>query len=396
MSPTAISKTPTNRRSGCGTVFAGLGLSFSIAIGSAAGYFLSFRPLYHLIEAQSWTPRPCVVVSSRIESGEGTARADIVYRYTVDDREYTASRYNFNPGTTADSSVPAAVASHPPGKRFECYVDPDDPRRAVINRSHSLWYHIGTPFFVLFGLLPLGIGFVIFRSHRTEDAAAKALVAARPAANDPRFGHAPAVDTGPVVLKPSASPMFKVVGLGAICLFWNFVVGIFTVVEYWMYSTGEAGWWIMGLFLLLFQAVGVFLIWAVIKQVLALGNPRPVLTLSRAVVPVGGSVAFGWQLTGKAHRVTHLQMTLKGTEEATYRRGTDTHTDKHEFFSESLVDVSHATGIARGTGTIRIPRDTMHTFSADHNKVIWTLVVAGTIARWPDIEDAFEIKVGPA
>jgi hypothetical protein len=130
--------------------------------------------------------------------------------------------------------------------------------------------------------------------------------------------------------------------------------------------------------------------------VLALGNPRPVLTLSRATVPVGGSVAFSWQLTGKAHRVTRLQMTLKGTEKATYRRGTDTHTDTHEFSSESVVDVSHAAGIARGTGTIRIPRDAMHSFTAGHNKIVWTLVVAGTIVRWPDIDDEFEITVEPA
>ena len=37
----------------------------------------------------------------------------------------------------------------------------------------------------------------------------------------------------------------------------------------------------------------------------------------------------------------------------------------------------------------------MHTFNADNNKVIWTLHVTGAIARWPDIDESFDITVRP-
>ena len=85
---------------------------------------------------------------------------------------------------------------------------------------------------------------------------------------------------------------------------------------------------------------------AVPYQMLALANPRPIITLSRGSVPLGGSVSFAWELSGAAHRVTGLQMTLRGREEARYRRGTDTQTDTHVFFSETLVDATHAMSIA--------------------------------------------------
>ena len=396
MAVQAISSVPATRRSGCATAVGIVTLVASVLFGAAVGYFLSLRPLYELYTAQSWTPASCVVVSSRLEEGEeGPARAEIVYRYTVGDRQYTADRYDFIPGKTSDASLPAAVASHPAGRRFECYVDPEDPTRAVVNRTHRLWYHLGTLFLVLFSGLPLAIGLLVLRAGRTERRAQRALAGTMPAGDD-RHHQAAGAAAGPIVLKPSATPVGKLIGLAAVCLFWNGIVGVFTAVEYHLYQKGDSNWWLLGAFLLLFQIIGAVFLWAVIKQALSLANPRPVLTLSRATVPLGGTVSFAWQLTGAAHRVTRLRMTLKGREEARYRRGTDTHTDTHEFFSTPIVDVSHGSGIARGSGTIHVPRDTMHSFAATNNKILWTLEVAGTIERWPDLDETFEIAVTPA
>lgn len=208
----------------------------------------------------------------------------------------------------------------------------------------------------------------------------------------PAFGGG---DAGPLVLMPSASPIGKLVGIVVICLFWNGIVGVFTFIEYRAFVSGEGFAWILAIFMLLFQIIGLGLLAAVPYQILALANPRPTLTLSRGSVPLGGSVSFTWELSGAAHRVTRLQMTLKGREEARYRRGTDTHTDTHEFFSETLIDATHSMNIARGNGTIRVPGTSMHSFIAANNKVIWTLHVAGTIQRWPDIDESFDITVRP-
>ena len=162
-----------------------------------------------------------------------------------------------------------------------------------------------------------------------------------------------------------------------------------------MFMKGEDFGWFLALFLLVFQAVGLALLAAVPYQLLALANPRPIITMSRGSVPLGGTVSFAWELSGSAQRVTELKMTLRGREEARYRRGTDTHTDTHNFFSETLVNATNATNIARGSGTIRVPANSMHTFTGDNNKIIWTLQVTGEIPRWPNIDETFDIVVRP-
>jgi hypothetical protein len=404
-----ISRVTSRQRGGCATAFLVAFLGLFVVVGTGIGYFMSAQPLYRVFQARGWTPTPCEVISSRIVHGDETARAEIVYRYQVGGRQYTADRYNFVPGSTSDSTVPAVVASHAPGTKFECYVDPDDPSRAVINRTATLWYFLGVPFFVMFAGIPGVIGLVALRGQRRNRAAQQALSGSSGTSGtstysgsagfsqgDSRFAPAPvAGDSGSLVLKPSSSPLGKLIAITFVCLFWNGIVGIFTYFEYQMFVRGDSVGWFLAIFLLLFQAVGLALLAAVPYQLLALANPRPIITLSRGSVPVGGTVSFAWELSGAAHRVSGLKMTLRGTEEARYRRGTDTKVDTHVFFEETLINATHAMNIARGQGTIRIPADSMHSFTADNNKVIWTLHVAGEIPRWPNIDDTFDIAVRP-
>src|SRR5262249_47754906 len=92
----SISK-PSSSGSGCATVFVVASLGIFFAVGSALGYFLSFKPMYLAYASRSWTPIDGEVISSRIESHGSTARPVIRYRYQVGDRSYTSDRYNFIP-----------------------------------------------------------------------------------------------------------------------------------------------------------------------------------------------------------------------------------------------------------------------------------------------------------
>jgi hypothetical protein len=393
----AISRRGSGQPGGCATVLIVGFLGIFVAAGAGAGYFQSARPLYLAYRARDWTPTACQVVSSRVVSSEKSSRPDIVYRYDVDGRRYTANRYDFLSGTNSDSTVPDVVASHPAGASVECFVDPDDPSSAVLNRTPTRWYFIGLAFFALFSGIPAVIGLVLLSASRRRRAAASTPAAARAGGGDSRFGSGFGVaDARPLVLEASSSPLGKLVGVTIVCLLWNGLVGAFTYFEIRSFIDGQPIAWFLALFLLLFQAVGLFLLGAVPYQLLALANPRPIVTLSRGTLPLGEAVSFTWALSGAAHRVTALQMTVRGTEEARYRRGTDTQTDTHVFLTETIVDATHAPAIARGSGTIRIPAGSMHTFTAAHNKVMWTLQVTGTIARWPDMDETFDLTVGPA
>lgn len=394
----SISKKTGPRVPGCASAAIVIFLGLFCAVGLTVGVTLSGIPIYRALQAQSWQATRCEVVSSRLVEGDESFSAEINYRYRIGAREYRADRYDFVPGTT--SGGPPAhqlVAAYPAGRTFECYVDPADPTAAVIDRGISPAYFSGLLFAVPFTLFP-GVMMLVWlhiaRKMRAAHAEAAIPLRARPATQ-------PAADrgltpdagaTGPLVLKPSASPAAKLVGVVIACLFWNGITGLFTYFEVTGFAEGGAEWF-MAIFLIPFQLIGLALIVAVPYQILALANPRPTITLSQRSVPVGGSVALEWQLSGAASRVSMLRLTLEGREEARYRRGTDTCTDTNVFYTAPIAEVSDTMGVGRGSATVRIPADTMHTFTADSNKIVWALKVKGDINRWPDIDESFELTV---
>lgn len=368
--------------------------------GIAVGTFLSFLPIYRAIQSRSWRAAACEVLSSRVVRGDDTFRPDIQYRYHVDDRAYIGDRYNFLPGSDNVSDYPSVVARYPPGHRFECYVNPADPTQAVISRELTFGYFFGLIFFVFFTVIPGGFVVVWLRvaGHLREKRTPSDTPAAggrAAAALGSRVLAAETSGSGPLELKPKTSPLGKLIGAMVICLFWNGIVGVFTYFEVTGFMNGYGWSWFLALFLLIFQIIGLSLIVNVPYQMLALANPRPTITLSRESVPVGGSLTIEWQLSGAAHRVKSLRLTLEGREEAQYRRGTDTRTDTNVFHRATLREVGESEGVERGTTSIRIPDDTMHTFTADNNKIIWTITMKGHINRWPDLDESFDITVTP-
>ena len=397
----SISKKATGRLNlGCAHAVIVPFLGLFCLVGIGIGTFLSFVPISRAIRSRAWPAAACDVLSSRVVRNDDTFRPDIQYRYYVDDRPYTGTRYNFLVGSDNISDYQSVVERYPAGLRFECYVDPADPTQAVISRDLTFGYFFGLIFLLFFTGIPGGFIFVWFRAagHLRE----KQTPGTRPVAGDPvaaaldaRARMSETIGSGPLELKPQASPFGKLIAAILICLFWNGITGLFTYFEIKGFMNGDGSGWFLALFLLLFQIVGLALIVNVPYQMLALANPRPTITLSRASVPVGGSVTLEWQLTGAAHRVRSLVLTLEGREEARYRRGTDTHTDTNVFHRATLREIGESMEIARGTTSIRIPDNTMHTFTADNNKVVWTIKMKGTINRWPDIDESFDITVAP-
>ena len=68
-----------------------------------------------------------------------TYRIDISYKYEVDGREFQSYRYSFWAGSSSGRKDKQAVVDRfPPGTRAFCYVNPDDPTQAVIDRGLSI------------------------------------------------------------------------------------------------------------------------------------------------------------------------------------------------------------------------------------------------------------------
>jgi hypothetical protein len=189
--------------------------------------------------------------------------------------------------------------------------------------------------------------------------------------------------------------MGKLFGLAFLALFWNGIVSVFVVQVIRAWRTGAAPDGCMTLFLIPFVLVGLGLIYAVIRQLLILFNPRLHLTLTPGTLAAGESGYLQWSLGSRGGGVKRLTIILEGREEAQYRRGTSTYTDKSVFATLTLVDTQREIEIPGGATSFSVPPDTVPSFTATHNKIRWALKAHCDIPGWPDSDDEYEILVGP-
>ncbi len=377
------------------------------AAGLVAFYFLAWQPIASILEARSWDETTCVIVSSEVAASQGsestTYRVDIHYTYEAQQGEtFRGDRYDFGMGSSSGYEAKARVVeAHPPGSEVTCYVDPQDPSKVVINRSP------GT--FLLWGLFPvpflaIGLGGLLYlassaggktrrkasvrhRGRRISESATTAHGRAAAGAAD---------HSGPLELEAETSPAVKVLGIGCFAVFWNGIVSVFLFAVIVPGFRREDPEWFVTIFMIPFVLVGLGLIAAVLYQLLASFNPRPRLTLAESRLTPGAESSLNWQFSGRADRIRQLTIELEGREQARYRRGTSTSTDRHVFFSHQLVSLAgRFATIHRGSATLEIPRRTMPTFEAPNNKIEWRIKVHGDLPFWPDVNEAFPILVQP-
>ncbi|MDB6171590.1 MAG: hypothetical protein JWL59_901 [Chthoniobacteraceae bacterium] len=394
---TAVSESiPVSERAtkGSSVVFLRLfGLLF-LVVGTVLFYVMALQPAWRIMSARKWSATPCQVLSSRVISNRGnkgtTYSVEVRYAYEFGGRKFEANRYGFFTGSTSGYAGKQAVVDRfPPRSQAVCYVNPNDPNEAVIDRgiSSQMW----------FGLLPLAFvvagGSIIAGAPRMAGRSSSRLRQPQPGIPDSVPAET-ALPDGPYELKASASPIGRLVGIIFIALFWCGIVSVFVfhVIDGWRRGRTE---WFLVIFLIPFVLVGLGLLAAIPYQFLALFNPRVRLLVNSRTVPLGGELRVNWTLSGNARKVRRLRLLLEGREEATYRRGTNTSTDKNVFISLPLLDSTESGAIAAGNANLTIPAGLMHTFVGANNKVLWSLHAKGEILRWPDIADEFEITILP-
>jgi hypothetical protein len=303
----------------------------------------------------------------------------IEYRYQVDDRAYAGSRYQFSRGlTNTFRGKSAIVARLRPGTRTACWVDPANPAEAVIDRglTADLWIGLVPLLFIV-----IGAGGIYFMAGGR---APRGLTSDRATKQGPGFTKAVS-GAGPAALRPRTGRLAKLAGLTVVMLFWNGILSVF--LDQLLAPSSRGFPWFLLIFLVPFVLVGILLIALVIGQALRLSNPRPNVTVNKAIVALGDELRVDWTLDGRVARLARFSIALEGREEATYSRGTDKVTDTNVFETMELAN-QIPPGIARaGSARVKIPADTMHSFTAAHNKVVWALRVRGEVPNLPDSDD---------
>ena len=149
------------------------------------------------------------------------------------------------------------------------------------------------------------------------------------------------------------------------------------------------------LFMIPFVLAGLLLIGCTIYQFLALFGPRLEVTASAPHVALGGTLEINWQVKQGLQSMQRMHLFLEGREEASYRRGTDTYTDRNTFAVLDITDLQSRDAMQNGSARVQIPLNTMHSFEARNNKIVWSLVAKGEVPIWPDLKEEFPIVVLP-
>jgi hypothetical protein len=112
-------------------------------------------------ETRSWAETPCTIITSTIISERPspnsniTHRADIRYLYQFNGQSQTGTRIKRVDGaTTHDERAQAVITAYPIGLQTNCYVNPADPRQAILKHGsraalYSIWFPL---LFVVGGL----------------------------------------------------------------------------------------------------------------------------------------------------------------------------------------------------------------------------------------------------
>lgn len=198
---------------------------------------------------------------------------------------------------------------------------------------------------------------------------------------------------------PIESPeSWTLLGFGLFALLWNAVLAVLAIGAGLDLLGGRADWLLLAL-IVPFAVVGVAGIVLFVRRALlatAVGTTQVEIS-THPLVP--GASCDVLVAQGGMGPITSLDLTLQIEEQATFRQGTDTRTEKVTLVREpvaqwTVLDLAPGTRF-EGRATVTIPESSMHSFSSEHNAVRWSLVVRGTPVRWPPFTRTFPLVVFP-
>ena len=391
------------------------GVGFSAA-GITAFIFLTVKPLYGVYRAQEWDPVTCTILRSKVEthrdSDGDTYSIQISYRYTYKGQQYNSERYRFSPGGSSSgyAGKKEVVDAHPPGSQHTCYVNPEQPDEAVIERDLSwahLWGLFPLPFMAVgFGFLYAGLTGKLNNIGSSSASNWRPGKGKKPNQPDDAYATSPFMpdndDTGWVTLDPSKSRRNTFIGLTIFGLIWNIVIWVIAYDNVIAFVTGRGFSFELG-FMSIFLLIGLGVAIAAVRALMVVFAPAVILELSRRAIPLGGSAEIRWHIAGRRGRVDAVEIKLVGEEKATYRRGADTVTDTETFMEQVLLgEDPERSGLAhmpmmheKGELVLTIPLDAMHSFAANNNEIVWRLEVKAHVPNWPDPKDKYDLTVLP-
>lgn len=291
------------------------------------------------------------------------------------------------------------------GSTIPCWYDPDAPERVVLARGYHWWMWALT--LLLPGALLAFGGAGLVRTLTAWRKSEERRAASASRIMPDQLPSIPSCDDlinspGTVLrfrLPTSGTESWTLIGLGLFALLWNTVLIVLAITAGADLLGGRLDWLLL-VVLVPFAAVGITGIVLFIRQLVltsAVGTTQ--LEISEHPLRPGGTYEVHLAQAGSG-TFRDLSVTLELEEQATFRQGTDTRTERLVVW-RGAVQSWQGIQVAPGTffearATLSVPPSAMHSFVSEHNSVSWRVVIHGRPARWPAFSRGFPVVVYPA
>jgi hypothetical protein len=369
---------------------------------SGLGLFcgLMLPKAFEWLAMRGWQETPATVIWSRVVEKDGddgsTYAVDLFYRYTFEGREFRSNRYSLIGGSSSGSAAKREVVrGHPPGSALTVFVDPKQPRRAIVRRDPGWW-----GLFFLFPLPFMAVGFGGLWWYFKKRNQGVSVSGSRPRGGQAvaaRARHQPAPAVAGEWIEVGGKRWVAFIVLVVFALFWNGIIS-FGVRDAWSGLSNNSGIGRLfggglGLFMIPFVLVGIGLVIAALYSFAAVFAPRYELKIGEGRLEPGKSVAVHWRRAGGRGQPRDFTLLLVGREEATYSQGSSDSTAKSVFHERVLFETTVPLAMDQGRVDLSIPGDAVPTFHGKHNRIRWLLYLRATVPRLPDLKDEREIVV---
>jgi hypothetical protein len=363
---------------------AGLGVTFGVVMPGAMRYF----------SARSWVETPATVIWSRVKSHSGddgtTYSADLFYRYEFQGREYRSNNYGLMSGSSSGRDAKQEIVdSFPPGSTLTCYVHPQKPWQAIVNRNPG-----ASALFALFPLpfLGIGIGGLVWSLKKRRAEKARLI---DPISSSKAPQSEPLIPDLPErILSAGKSRWINLFASLFVCAFWNGIVSVFVGIAWTAWKKGQPETFLM-IFLIPFVLIGTFFLLNVPYRLMMVFLARYELRLTPGTLKPGGTATLTWKRLGGFGQPKSIALRLSGSERATTQNGKNSSTATSLFHDELLAELSLNSISANRPVAIKLSENATPSFKGESNKLVWKLRMDITLPGFPKITDEYEIDVRP-
>ena len=371
---------------GCAVLFALPFALFGLGMGGLTCY-----TVWQGVQVRSWVETPAQILATELEHHDDTNRATGRFAYSFGGKRYESERISLHTGSDNIGNfhrrIHAEMKKHLANEQpLPCYVNPNQPAEAILYRD---WRPGLLLFQVMFALIFGGVGFGIMgatwyfsRKQQREQATLDS------SPEQPWFVRE---DWAAGKIYPTTGP--RVIGTWAITLFWN---GISWTVLLGFLLSDEKHPWFIHLFLWLFPAIGLFILYgAILQTVKYLGGRNSFFEMAEVPGVIGG------RLSGVVH-APEMRVPKEGivVTLSCMRKRIDRNSDGDSIYYEPIwqrdkVIVRTLSGGGQpGTAIpvdFPIPNQQPETDTTD-DKICWWLEVAARKTGF-DYQATFEVPV---